>query len=142
MSYKQVRARSGGGTRLIRVRKTARKEDILAIGMDRFFPKCICKKGPSCQFTITLCDFKQSEVTDATAVGELYEICSMRTLRFYMCSKRIKATTDNSFVYCYLSCRKKNSFVYRYLSRRNKVSFKYCYFSRWNKICFIYHQFF
>ncbi len=86
---KQVRKRSGGGTRTIDISKNAKKYDILSKAKELFFPRGVSKKGPWEIFSHDVFDFQESELEDAITVGELYTVLKMGMLSFYLSTKCI-----------------------------------------------------
>lgn len=69
---KQVRKRSGGGSRTIDISKNANKCDILSQAKELFFPRGVSKKGQWENFSHDVFDFQESELEDDITVGELY----------------------------------------------------------------------
>ncbi len=86
---KQVRKRSGGGTRAIDISKNAKKSDILSKAKELFFPRGVSKKGQWENFSHDAFDFQESELEDEITVGELYTVLKMVMLRFYLSTKCI-----------------------------------------------------
>ncbi|KAJ8314114.1 LOW QUALITY PROTEIN: hypothetical protein KUTeg_008675, partial [Tegillarca granosa] len=85
--YKQVKTKSGGGTRSVKVDKEANRDDILTLCQEKFFPNGMSKRGIISEFEITLRDFQQCEVSDRSIV-QMYEKTGIRMLRFYLYTKR------------------------------------------------------
>jgi hypothetical protein len=81
---KQVRAKSGGGTRNVYAQKSAIRNDLLAIAKNLFFPNGVSTFGPLHEFTFDICDFKMTSLNDEVTVAELYENSKMPKLRFYL----------------------------------------------------------
>ncbi|XP_076880222.1 uncharacterized protein LOC143528391 [Brachyhypopomus gauderio] len=81
---KQVRKRSGGGTRILDLSKEAKKADILHHAKDLFFPNGISKKGKWEIFSHDIVDYQESELDDDVTIGELYSVLKMGILRFYL----------------------------------------------------------
>ncbi|XP_054641985.1 uncharacterized protein LOC129187162 isoform X2 [Dunckerocampus dactyliophorus] len=94
--YQQVRTRNGGGTRHVTVEKTATVADILEKGKDLFFPDGCSPKGPACDFTFDICDFKGKMIQLDDTVGRLYEKTKLKLLRFYIRTKAGGPSTGHS----------------------------------------------
>ena len=103
--FKQVRMRSGGGTRKITADKNSSKDDIIGLALSLFFPNGISKKGEVDDFEHALCDFKETEIKDGT-LAELYESSRMRPLRVYLRTKRKKVSDVSSDDENLLKCTK------------------------------------
>ncbi|VEN64120.1 unnamed protein product, partial [Callosobruchus maculatus] len=98
---KQVRTKLGGGTRKTDVPKTARKNDILKIGKDLFFPNNQSTKGPLDNFLVDLKDFKMNTVDSDCDVEEIYRVTKLSRLRFYFTTEFISKNSPQK------ACRKK-----------------------------------
>ncbi|KAJ8300870.1 hypothetical protein KUTeg_022389 [Tegillarca granosa] len=92
--YKQVKTKSGGGTRSVKVDKEANRDDILTLCQEKFFPNGMSKRGIISEFEITLRDFQQCEVSDRS-IGQMYEKTGIRMLRFYLYTKRKNTLKQN-----------------------------------------------
>ncbi|KAJ8314769.1 hypothetical protein KUTeg_006919 [Tegillarca granosa] len=92
--YKQVKTKSGGGTRSVKVDKEANMDDILTLCQEKFFPNGMSKRGIISEFEITLRDFQQCEVSDRS-IGQMYEKTGIRMLRFYLYTKRKNTLKQN-----------------------------------------------
>ena len=96
--YRQVRTKSGGGTRQIIVDKSTTVQQILKIGKDLFFPQNASTKGRIEEFTFEICDFKRKPLCPTNTVGQLYDETKLGILRFYICTKETteQCQCDNS----------------------------------------------
>ncbi|XP_013883858.1 uncharacterized protein LOC106532363 [Austrofundulus limnaeus] len=81
---KQVRKRSGGGTRVLNVSKASTKKDLLSHAKDLFFPLGRSTKGKWEDFNHNIFDFKESELDESTTVVDLYTLSKFGILRFYL----------------------------------------------------------
>ena len=88
--FKQVRTKQGGGNRVVPIKITAQKTDILQMALGLFFPEEMSMKGPQSDFQLDVVDFKEGKLDPDVSVGELYEVTSERILRFYLSSKKLK----------------------------------------------------
>ncbi|XP_078332256.1 uncharacterized protein LOC144625415 [Crassostrea virginica] len=90
---KQVRSRTGGGTRKICLRKDSTKHDILQEALRLFFPNGESPKGKVNEFQTDLWDFSERVVKESMTIQEMYDETKMPMLRFYLatCPK-----TDNT----------------------------------------------
>ena len=96
---KQVRTPRGGGTRKLELPKNSNKENVIEEIIPLFFPNGKSTLGRIQEFTFSLADFSQREITTET-IGELYLAAKMATLRLYLVTNRKDSTTlkpkDNS----------------------------------------------
>ncbi|CAL9685426.1 unnamed protein product [Knipowitschia caucasica] len=90
---KQIRKRSGGGTRLLSVSKDSTKEDLLKTGKDLFFQNGESQMGKWEEFYASIEDFKESPINDHVTVGELYNMHKFGILRFYLSTRFV---TENA----------------------------------------------
>ncbi|XP_030277557.1 uncharacterized protein LOC115584345 isoform X3 [Sparus aurata] len=81
---KQMRKRSGGGTRVLEVSKNSTKTDILSHAKELFFPGGESTKGKWEDFLHDIYDFKESRLDESSTVGELYTVSKFGILRFYL----------------------------------------------------------
>ncbi|XP_061165657.1 uncharacterized protein LOC133174566 [Saccostrea echinata] len=93
--YKQVRAKTGGGTRKIMLPKDAMKENIMEEAKRLFFPDGVSPKGPLSKFEFDIWDFSERKFRDNITLNEMYEETKMPLLRFYL-STYEKGTEDIS----------------------------------------------
>lgn len=92
--YKQVRLKNGGGTRRVSVRRESKCVDILETAKELFFPNGLSKKGELTDFNCELLDFKSNKFDIQLTVEQLYEICALTTLRFYLATSYKKCIID------------------------------------------------
>ena len=85
--YKQVRFRTGGGTRSLSVDKATPSTELLNLATSLFFPGGKSRLGRIEDFDCDLCDFKATVVNDST-VSEQYAEHKAKILRFYLRTKR------------------------------------------------------
>ncbi|ESO90461.1 hypothetical protein LOTGIDRAFT_164040 [Lottia gigantea] len=85
---KQVRLKTGGGTRKLDVPKMCTCADVLNIGKSLFFPGDISAKGPLSDFDLEIRDFAQNKLDENINVGEMYDTTKINLLRFYLVTKR------------------------------------------------------
>lgn len=71
---KQVRKRSGGGTRVLNVSKSSTKKDPMSHAKELFFPHGESTKRKWEDFIHNVYDFKESELDESTTVGDLYTL--------------------------------------------------------------------
>ncbi|KAK3101325.1 hypothetical protein FSP39_002703, partial [Pinctada imbricata] len=83
---KQVRTRTGGGTRKVPMRKDSTKAEILAEAKRLFFPNGQSKKGKITDFDIDLWDFSEGIVKESMTLQEMYDDTKIPLLRFYLAS--------------------------------------------------------
>lgn len=86
---KAVKARQGGGTRIADVAKTSVRKDIIDSGISLFFPDGKSKLGKVNDFDLELLDFQHNVVDANQSVGDMYEKCKLRMLKFYL---KLKST--------------------------------------------------
>jgi len=85
-NLRQVRAKSGGGTRHCSVDKHCQMSDLLPTAIDLLFPSGQSPHGPSEDFTFKLQDFAGRLLPEDKTVAELYKESCVRILRVYLCS--------------------------------------------------------
>lgn len=83
---KQVRSKTGGGTRKLNVHKDSKKEQIMEEAKKLFFPDGKSPKGEVSKFEFDIWDFSEREVKKDLSVAEMYELTKMPLLRFYLAS--------------------------------------------------------
>lgn len=84
--YRQIRTKSGGGTRQVNVDKSTTVQQVLKLGKDLFFPQNASTKGRIEDFTFEICDFKRKPLCPTDTVGRLYDETKLGILRFYICT--------------------------------------------------------
>jgi hypothetical protein len=99
-SYKQVRFRSGGGTRNLNVLKICTIKDILTIAVDTFFPDENSKLGPLSAMEAEIRDFKGDTLDYSKKVETVYNEAKMKLLRLYLYTSYKK--TERTEVNIYL----------------------------------------
>nr|XP_008198336.1 PREDICTED: uncharacterized protein LOC103314333 [Tribolium castaneum]XP_015840128.1 PREDICTED: uncharacterized protein LOC103314333 [Tribolium castaneum] len=88
-NFKQVRTRSGGGTRKVNVAQSFKKEDLLKIAIELFFPNGISSKGKISDFKTDVFDFGGNQLNDHYNVEEMYTVTGLTRLRIYLSTQRI-----------------------------------------------------
>ncbi|XP_060754238.1 uncharacterized protein LOC132865727 [Neoarius graeffei] len=81
---KQMRAKQGGGTRMVDVNVECRMNTILEKGKELFFPNGMSTKGHEKQFNFEIWDYKHNPVNENVTVGLIYDTLCMNRLRFYI----------------------------------------------------------
>jgi hypothetical protein len=71
--YRQVRAKTGGGTRKIMLQKDAMKERIMEEAKLLFFPNGVSPKGPISEFDFDMWDFSERRFRDNITLNQMYE---------------------------------------------------------------------
>ena len=84
---KQVRTRTGGGTRHLTVSQDANKADLLQLGREMFFPGGTSTKGLLSSFTEDIVDCQEQPLSGEVTVGQLYQKLHLPMLRFYFVTK-------------------------------------------------------
>ncbi|KAK7944641.1 hypothetical protein WMY93_000369 [Mugilogobius chulae] len=92
---KQIRKRSGGGTRVVSVSKDSKKQDLLIMTKDLFFPNDESQFGKWEEFDKDIKDFKETPINDVITVGELYNQHKFGILRFYLSTRFSEDSTHN-----------------------------------------------
>ncbi|KAL7403327.1 hypothetical protein ABVT39_027824 [Epinephelus coioides] len=90
---KQVRKRSGGGTRVLDINKKATKSEILSHAKKLFFPNEMSMKGKWEEFSHDIVDFQEACVDEDVSVGDLYKTHKLGLLRFYLFTNTL--TSEN-----------------------------------------------
>jgi hypothetical protein len=86
-AFKQIRSQNGGGVRHLKdICKTTTPEEVLATGVNLFFPNGVSKKGKVEDFDFDVRDVNDT-VLQRCSIGELYENKKVKMLRLYICSK-------------------------------------------------------
>lgn len=83
-TYKQVRTKSGGGTRNLTVEKSITTTDLLDVAKATFFPEGKSKMGRCEDFVFEMRDFKGDSIPSSKSVEELYKDTHLKTLRIYI----------------------------------------------------------
>lgn len=86
-SYRQVKAKNGGGTRHLSVQKSATMGELLETGKGLFFTNGFSSKGPVEDFEFNIRDYSHNTVPLGITVSQLYEQTKLRMLRIYTTSK-------------------------------------------------------
>jgi len=92
--FKQVRMRTGGGTRHIVVERGTTIIQLLDVAKDLFFPDGHSVRGMADTFEFSIRDFNMKICSNETTVSDIYSVTKMRMLRFYMCTSQKKTTTQ------------------------------------------------
>lgn len=95
---KQVRKRSGGGTRVLDISKTATKTEILSHAKKLFFPNEKSRKGLWEEFSHNIVDFQGACLEEGVSVGELYETQKLGMLRFYLFTESLIMIRNDVFI--------------------------------------------
>jgi hypothetical protein len=86
--YKQVKRRTGGGTRTISVSLLSTVGEVLEVhAQTLFFPGGNSQLGPLEKFTTTAAHFDQTPIKKEETIGQLYEKTGFSILRLYMCTR-------------------------------------------------------
>jgi len=96
---KQVRAKTGGGTRHMKVNSDSTVEELKQIALNLFFTNGSSSTwGNVEKYVISMTDFDTTPITDeTTTLQELYERSKSKIQRLYLCTSKKAATdTDNS----------------------------------------------
>ncbi|XP_054604749.2 uncharacterized protein [Nothobranchius furzeri] len=94
-AFKQVRAKRGGGTRRVDVSKDAKKNDIIQMAVDLFFPNGRNREGSLADFEVDLRDYQEVAVDDNITVGQLYFDTKLPVIRFYLTTRKKMETHSN-----------------------------------------------
>jgi len=86
--FQQVRQQQGGGTRHLSVPKEITMTEVMAIGIQLFFPSGTSQKGSAESFVFEIHDFSENVVQDDDTIEEVYNRTKVRMLRLYLCSTR------------------------------------------------------
>lgn len=86
---RQVRKRSGGGTRVLDIHKSATKTEILSQAKILFFPNEKSMMGNWEEFSHDIVNFQEAHVDENVTVGEYYETHKLGLLRFYLLTKTL-----------------------------------------------------
>lgn len=91
---KQVRKRSGGGTRVLDINKNATKTEILSLAKNLFFPNEKSTMGKWEEFSHDIVNFQEAQVDEDVSVGDYYETHKLGLLRFYLFTKTLTSEDD------------------------------------------------
>ncbi|XP_051812335.1 uncharacterized protein LOC110966885 [Acanthochromis polyacanthus] len=91
---RQVRKRSGGGTRVLDINKSATKIEILSQAKKLFFHNEKSVMGKWEEFSHDVVDFQEAQVDEDVSVGEYYETHKFGLLRFYLFTKTLTSEDD------------------------------------------------
>ena len=87
--YKQVKAKSGGGTRSIVKNVDITVKELQTIGMDMFFPNGqSARMGHIEEYNVTILKYDHSTVASSVTLGEMYNSSGLRMIRLYICTER------------------------------------------------------
>lgn len=101
-SFNQVRAKKGGGTRVVDVAVSANIEAIIGIGKDLFFPNGACNFGNIDEFCFGLANFKCEDLLKASnsetfTLKKYINEVKMKRVLLYITTK--KNDTENEEMY-------------------------------------------
>ncbi|KAM4562116.1 uncharacterized protein PAE49_010719 isoform 1-T2 [Odontesthes bonariensis] len=91
---RQVRKRSGGGTRVLDMNKNATKTEILSQAKKLFFPNEKSTMGKWEEFSHDIVDFQEAQLDEDVSVGDYYEKHKLGLLRFYLFTKTLTSADD------------------------------------------------
>ncbi|KAL2076434.1 hypothetical protein ACEWY4_027962 [Coilia grayii] len=94
---KQIRAKQGGGTRIVPIAVECGMDEVLQKGKKLFFPDGMSSKGHESEFNFELRDYKQNPVQQDVSIRFIYDTLCMNRLRFYVVTtaKKYVSTTDD-----------------------------------------------
>lgn len=81
---RQVRAKTGGGTRKALLSKSSKKNDIIEECKRLFFPGGYSTRGPATDFLFDLLDFKGNIFPEHQTIQDLLKNEKIKYLRFYL----------------------------------------------------------
>ena len=93
-NFKQVRYKSGGGTRHIKSPIKLTMKDLQHRAESLFFPNGKSKVGPLSDFDRSMMDFTEELIDPSVTLGELYEQKQVNILRVYLATKK-KSISEN-----------------------------------------------
>ncbi|XP_077361249.1 uncharacterized protein LOC144006333 [Festucalex cinctus] len=91
---RQVRKRSGGGTRVVDINKNATKIEILSQAKKLFFPNEKSTMGTWEEVSHDIVDFQEAQFDEDVSVRDYYDIHKFGLLRFYLFTKTITGEDD------------------------------------------------
>ncbi len=91
---RQVRKRSGGGTRVLDMNKNATKTEILSQAKKLFFPNEKSTMGKWEEFSHDIVNFQEAQIDEDVSVGDYYETHKLGLLRFYLFTKTLTSGDD------------------------------------------------
>ena len=95
---KQIRSKTGGGTRHLEIEKSITVNEIKPLAMDLFFPNGSSLWGPLDKFNCSMSNFDGQAIDDGSVtVEELYEQTKHRIVRLYLKTVN-KAEDEETFV--------------------------------------------
>ena len=99
-THKQVRVRSGGGTRNLNVFKTCTIQDILNTAVETFFPDGNSKLGSWSDIEAEMRDFKGDILDYNKTVETVYKEVKLRMMRLYLYTsyKNAETTEVNNYL--------------------------------------------
>lgn len=91
----QVKAREGGGTREVAVPKTDCKKELITLGKSLFIVEADTEI-----FSFDICDFKLQPIDEFVTVGEMYDTCHFRRMKFYLqtCDRHLQTDSGDEFL--------------------------------------------
>ncbi|KAJ8299371.1 hypothetical protein KUTeg_023431 [Tegillarca granosa] len=92
--YTQVRTKHGGGTRSLKMEKTAKKREIMKEAKSIFFPGGKSTKGEISNMKCELTDFKLDCVDEGISIAEIINKTKMYKVRFYLTTKQETEDSD------------------------------------------------
>ena len=77
----------GGGKRKVDIPQETKKQDILNVAIDLFFPNGKSRKAKLSDCNVELTDFKEEELPDDITVSDCYDMFKIGMLTFYLSTK-------------------------------------------------------
>jgi len=93
--FKQVRSKTGGGTRHIKVNRNTKMTDLLVFATDLFFPDGISVRGKLDSFQLSLLDFSMKLCDSESTVADMHEATKHKILHFYLCTSAKTASSSD-----------------------------------------------
>ena len=114
--FRQVRQKSGGGIRELKVSRDITITELKDLAIKKFFPNGRSPKGPVQDFLIDMMDFAHQPVPEDRTVGQLYDHSGLKLLRIYMATRSVVEVETP----CSTSKRKAAPHVYHSLGKSPK----------------------
>jgi hypothetical protein len=95
---KQIRSKTGGGTRHLTVAKTTTMIELKEMGRNLYFPDGQCARGYAKDFWIDVKDFQMNSIDHSKTVGDFYETTKMRLLKFFIVTRPNNEMNSKSVV--------------------------------------------